>query len=172
MRNSNLLYAMLLSTAMMGVAVAAQPASNTSSRKPPAAASANGLDATAKAKLVGEHAFGVQWLDWGNLSKTGRLMVEDRGKVLQVQGEQIGRGENEGDYLKMSGKIISASKDGFVFEGEILVRVHHNANGEECKRSGRFNFKTRAGRKYWRLQEMDSPCDGVTDYVDVYFRGI
>ena len=33
-------------------------------------------------------------------------------------------------------------------------------------------FKTKAGRKYWRMQEMDNPCEAVTDYVDIYFRGI
>jgi hypothetical protein len=175
---SNRYKRLLLAAVLAGFAFIADAASNTPAQKPaPATASAtasttNGLNAAAKAKLVGEHALTLQWLGWGDLAQAGRLVVKDRGKTLSAEGEQLGRGENQGDYLKMSGTIVSASQDGFVFEGEILIRVHHNANGEECKRSGTFTFKTRAGRKYWRLQEMDSPCDGVTDYVDVYFRGI
>jgi hypothetical protein len=169
MHLSNRFLVLLISLVIASAALAASPTSTTPSRN---VATANGLDAAARAKLVGDHALTLQWLGWGDLSQTGKLVIKDRGKTLSAEGEQIGRGENEGDYLKMSGKIVSASKDGFVFEGDILIRVHHNANGEECKRSGTFNFKTKGTRKYWRLQEMDSPCDIVTDYVDVYFRGI
>lgn len=142
--------------------------SNTATAKTPA----NGLDTAAKARLVGEHLLTLQWLGWGDLSGAGRLRVEDRGDSLAANGEQLGSGENAGDYLRMSGRIVSASRDGFVFEGDIAIRVHHNADGAECKRSGIFHFKATGKRKYWRMQEMDNPCDGVTDYVDVYFRGI
>lgn len=175
---SNIRTHLLLAATLAGLVSLAHAASGTPAQTPAAAAASaqasatNGLNAAAKAKLVGEHALTLQWLGWGDLSQAGRLAIQDRGKTLWAEGEQRGRGENEGDYLKMSGTIVSASQDGFVFEGDILIRVHHNANGEECKRSGRFTFKSRAGRKYWRLQEMDNPCDGVTDYVDVYFRGI
>jgi hypothetical protein len=176
MQSPTFLFALLLSIVIATTATAAQPTTSKPAQKPPAAApskaSANGLDAGAKARLVGEHMLTVQWLSWGGLRDAGKLVVKDRGAILSAEGEQLGSGENAGDYLKMSGKIVSASKDGFVFEGDILLRVHHNANGEECKRSGTFTFKTKGGRKYWRLQEMDSPCDTVTDYVDVYFRGI
>ncbi|GAA4807136.1 hypothetical protein [Lysobacter hankyongensis] len=133
---------------------------------------ANGLDAAAKARLVGEHLLTLQWIGWGDLSGAGRLSVEDSGDTLSASGEQLGSGDNAGDYLRMSGRIVSASRDGFVFEGDIAIRVHHNADGAECKRSGTFHFKATGKRRYWRMQEMDNPCDGVTDYVDVYFRGI
>jgi hypothetical protein len=170
------LFALLLPIVIASTATAAQPTASKPVQKPavatPSKAAANGLDAAAKARLVGEHMLTVQWLSWGGLRDAGKLVVNDLGTALAAEGEQLGRGENAGDYLKMSGKIVSASKDGFVFEGDILIRVHHNANGEECKRSGAFTFKTKGARKYWRLQEMDSPCDTATDYVDVYFRGI
>lgn len=137
-----------------------------------AATPATGLDAAARAKLVGDHALTLQWLGWGDLSRAGKLVVEDRGDTLSVNGEQNGEGENVGDYLRLSGKIVSASKDGFVFVGDITTKVNHIADGAECKRSGTFTFKTKGARKYWRMQEMTNPCDPVTDYVDVYFRGI
>ena len=102
----------------------------------------------------------------------GKLVIEDRGDTLSLSGEQNGEGENTGDYLRLSGKIVSASRDGFVFVGDITTRVNHIADGAECKRSGTFTFRTKGARKYWRMQEMTNPCDPVTDYVDVYFRGI
>lgn len=137
-----------------------------------AATSSNGLDAAARARLVGDHALTLQWLGWGDLSRAGKVVVEDHGDTLSLSGEQNGEGENAGDYMRLSGKIVSASRDGFVFVGDITTRVNHIADGAECKRSGTFTFKTRGARKYWRMQEMTNPCDPVTDYVDVYFRGI
>ncbi len=176
MQSPKFLVILLLPLVIATNAIAAQPATSKPAQKPavatPSKAPANGLDAGARARLVGKHLLTVQWLSWGGLRDAGKLVVKDLGTVLSAEGEQLGRGENAGDYLKISGNILSASKDGFVFEGDILIRVHHNANGEECKRSGTFTFKTKGGRKYWRLQEMDSPCDTATDYVDVYFRGI
>jgi hypothetical protein len=136
------------------------------------ASDANGLDAAARARLVGDHLLTLQWLGWGDLSGAGKLVVEDAGDTLPMRGEQRGTGENSEDYVRIDGRIVSASRDGFVFEGEILTRVHHIANGSECRRSGTFSFKTTGKRRYWRLQEMQNPCDSATDYVDVYFRGI
>jgi hypothetical protein len=136
------------------------------------ASDANGLDAAARARLVGDHLLTLQWLGWGDLSGAGRLVVEDAGDTLPMRGEQRGTGENSEDYVRIDGRIVSASRDGFVFEGEILTRVHHIANGSECRRSGTFSFKATGKRRYWRLQEMQNPCDSATDYVDVYFRGI
>lgn len=135
-------------------------------------ATANGLDAAAKAKLVGRHRLTLQWIGWSDLSAAGTLTVEDRDGELHANGEQIGRGDSEGDFVRVSGKIVSVAHDSFVFEGKIVTRVRHIAGGAECERDGRFTFKTKGGRKYWRLQEMDNPCDSATDYVDVYFRGI
>lgn len=133
---------------------------------------ANGLDAAAKARLVGEHRLTLQWIGWSDLSVAGKLKIEEHNGVLRAEGEQAGRGESEGDVLRVSGKVVSASKDGFVLEGVIVTKVSHIAGGAECKREGRFTFKTKGDRKYWRLQEMDNPCDSATDYVDIYFRGI
>lgn len=138
----------------------------------PAPKAGNGLDAAARARLVGDHLLGLQWLGWGDLATAGTLVVRDRGKTLSASGQQRGRGENQGDFLKVEGTIVSATRDGFVFEGDIVTRVHHIAGGAECRRSGRFTFLAKGARKYWRMQEMTNPCDPVTDYVDVYFRGI
>lgn len=160
-----LIPALLLTVLLVpSLSLAKQPAA-----QPPAA---SGLDAAARARLVGDHMLTLQWLGWGELSGAGRLVVEDAGETLPMRGEQRGTGENANDYVRIDGRIVSATRDGFVFEGEILTRVHHIADGAECKRNGSFTFKATGKRKYWRLQDMQNPCDSATDYVDVYFRGI
>jgi len=157
---------------LSGLLVASTPAPSATPAATNARKAANGLDDAARARLVGEHMLTLQWLGWGDLSGAGKLVVEDAGDTLPMRGEQRGVGENAGDYLRIDGRIVAASRDGFVFEGEILTRVHHIANGGECRRSGTFTFRATGKRRYWRLQEMQSPCDSATDYVDVYFRGI
>jgi hypothetical protein len=161
-----------LSCLLLGAGAPTATAPAADSRPTAGSASETGLDAAARARLVGEHLLTLQWIGWGDLSSAGRATVSDVGDHLVLRGEQRGVGENASDYLRIDGRIVAATRNGFVFEGEILTRVHHIAEGAECRREGRFTFLTRSGRKYWRLQEMDNPCDGVTDYVDVYFRGI
>lgn len=100
------------------------------------------------------------------------MAVTDRGEALAVEGEQRGHGDSDGDYVRLSGRIVAATRDGFTFEGTILTRVSHIAGGRECRRDGTYHFETRTGRKYWRMQEIDNPCDTAADYVDIYFRGI
>jgi hypothetical protein len=35
-------------------------------------------------------------------------------------------------------------------------------------RDGSYEFRITGRRRYWRLQQMEQ-CDGLTDYVDIYF---
>ena len=136
------------------------------------ASRARGLDAAARARLVGEHMLTLQWLGFGDLSRAGTFtVVDDGGAGWRARGEQRVAGPKGDDYVQLDGRIVAATADGFVFEGDIVTRVDHINAGEPCARSGRFTFRTRDGRKYWRLQEMQG-CDGTTDYVDVYFKGI
>ena len=54
--------------------------------------------------------------------------------------------------------------------GEIITRVHHINEGMPCERSGTFEFHAKGQRQYWRMQQIDNPCDRVADYIDVYFN--
>ena len=54
----------------------------------------------------------------------------------------------------------------------MATRVSFIAGGMRCARKGEFVFEVKGNRKYWRLQQMLNPCESVTDYVDVYFKGI
>lgn len=50
------------------------------------------------------------------------------------------------------------------------MQISHINGGEPCVREGEMTFAITRKRKYWRLQEMQNPCDTATDYVDIYFR--
>lgn len=125
-------------------------------------------DKTQRAKLVGKHMISLQWLQFEK-AMYGTASIEDKGGVLYLKGEQIAKGKVKG-YLKVDGRITEVSKNSFKFNGTIKTSVSHINNGDECLREGEMNFVAKGARKYWRLQEMSSPCSEVTDYVDVYFN--
>lgn len=90
--------------------------------------------------------------------------------LLICRGEQISK-ENDTDFLKIDGiveEIINEKE--FLFRGTIITKVNYINGGEECTREGSFRFKATGTRKYWRMRKMDNPCDGVTDYVDIFFK--
>jgi hypothetical protein len=122
-------------------------------------------DANAKKMLVGKHKLSLQWISWDYF---GISTVNEKNGVLYLKGEQKQRSGK--DYLKVDGTITSIGKNEFTFNGTIDMRVSHINNGEPCKREGAMTFAIKGKRKYWRLQEMDNPCNSVTDYVDIYFR--
>lgn len=122
-------------------------------------------DANAKKMLLGKHRISLQWISWDYF---GTATVTNKKGVLYLKGEQKQRGGT--DYLKLDGTITSIDKDEFTFNGTIVMKISHNNGGEPCKREGEMTFAIKGKRKYWRLQAMDNPCDGVTDYVDIFFR--
>jgi hypothetical protein len=122
-------------------------------------------DKQAKARLLGEHRLSLQWISWDYF---GKAVVRESNGVLSVAGEQKGRGT--GDYLKIEGIITEVDTGEIKFKGTIETKVSHINQGNPCKREGEMTFRITQNRKYWRLKEMDNPCDEATDYVDIYFR--
>jgi hypothetical protein len=122
-------------------------------------------DARAKAMLLGRHKLSLQWISWDYF---GAATVTERKGVLSLKGNQRQRGGT--DYLTVDGVITSINAKEFSFSGKIIMQISHINGGKPCVRDGDFTFKTTGKRKYWRLQEMDNPCDAVADYVDIYFR--
>jgi hypothetical protein len=119
----------------------------------------------AKQMLLGKHLFSLQWISWDYF---GKAAVTQKGGVFFLKGEQKSR---EGDdYLTIDGTITEINRYDFRFSGKIVTKISHINNGEPCVREGDFTFKITGKRKYWRLMEMDNPCDPVTDYVDIFFR--
>lgn len=71
--------------------------------------------------------------------------------------------------MSLSGDVHIIDDRTFTVSGRLVTRVSHIAGGKACPRSGEFVFKATGQRRYWRLQQMQNPCDPVTDYVDVFF---
>ena len=122
-------------------------------------------DAKAKAMLLGRHKLSLQWISWDYF---GTANVSNVKGVLRLKGEQQARGGN--DFVKIDGVITSIDAKEFKFDGTIITQISHIAEGKPCERTGEMTFRITGKRKYWRLQEMDNPCDEATDYVDIYFR--
>ncbi|MBI3185423.1 MAG: hypothetical protein HYZ28_25060 [Myxococcales bacterium] len=123
------------------------------------------LDSDEKGMLLGEHDLTLQWVSW---DKPGKAEVKEHEGTLSIEGEQ--RDLKTGDYLTVSGRVVEVGKRTFVLDGEVVMRVSHINQGKPCARSGRLHFVRTGKRRYWRMREMDNPCDGVTDYVDLYLR--
>ena len=119
----------------------------------------------AAAMLLGKHKLSLQWISWDHF---GSATVTNKSGVYSIKGEQKGRGNS--DFVKIDGTIKSIDAKEFLFDGTIVMQISHINGGEPCVREGEFTFKITGKRKYWRLQQMDNPCDEATDYVDIYFR--
>ena len=121
--------------------------------------------AKAKRMLIGKHFLSLQWISWDYY---GRADIWQRKGVMYLKGSQMSR-END-DYVKIDGVITSVDEKEFKFDGKIITSINYINGGEPCTREGEMTFNITGKRKYWRLREMDNPCDGVVDYVDIFFR--
>jgi len=117
--------------------------------------------------LLGRHKLSLQWVSWDYF---GVATVTNSRGVYSLKGEQKGRGKAKSDFVSINGTITSIGAKEFAFSGIIVTQVSHINGGKPCERDGEFTFKITGKRRYWRLQQMDNPCDPVTDYVDIYFR--
>jgi len=117
-------------------------------------------------KIVGNHLLSLQWISWDYFGDA-KIMSTKEENLYEIDGIQKSK-END-DYLKIKGTLTALSDKHLIFNGTIETSVYHINNGKPCIRNGKFNFKVSGQRKYWRLQEMNNPCDGVADYVDIYF---
>lgn len=149
------LLAIGLSIALYPIALSAQP-------EPTPRTIVN--NATAFRQLRGDRKLNLQWIGWDNWSDFGNAKVFDRRGTLFIRGKQT-KGD---DFLTIDGHILRVDAKEFTFRGRIVTKVHHNNNGQACEREGDMTFKITQNRRYWRLQQMQSPCGTETDYVDIF----
>ena len=116
-------------------------------------------DRAALARLRTNHGLTLQWIDWDH---RGRVRVSERGGVVHLSGSQSGRGR-----LELEGDVIRIDATSFTFRGHIGI-IDTPDPGRSCMRDGEYEFRITRNRRYWRLQQMEQ-CDGLTDYVDIYF---
>ena len=119
----------------------------------------------ARNMLLGKHLLSLQWISWDYF---GSATVTNKHGIYHLKGRQRQRGGT--DFVEVDGVITEINAKNFKFDGKITMQISHNNGGKPCVREGEMTFAITGKRKYWRLQEMDNPCDEVTDYVDIYFR--
>jgi hypothetical protein len=117
-------------------------------------------------QLLGNRKLNLQWIGWDKWSDFGNASIVNREGMLFIEGKQ----EKGNDLLTIDGKITQVDAKEFTFNGKIVTQVSHNNNGQPCIRDGRMIFKITNNRKYWRLQQMQSPCGIETDYVDIFMQ--
>jgi hypothetical protein len=130
------------------------------------AAPKNVSSASGRSQLLGKHKFQLHWISWNRWKDFADLTVVERQGMLLIKGRQ----QKGGDYLEIDGFASQVEDKQFTFEGTIITRVSYKNNGNPCRREGTMTFKITGKRRYWRLQEMQSPCDETTDYVDIFLR--
>lgn len=120
-------------------------------------------------ELAGNHNLTLQWISW---EERGSIVFSSIGKdKYKVTGYQDGKKSKDkctGCYLKIEGIIEKISIENLKFTGKIESSVNFIDSGKPCIKEGTFNFVAKGNRKYWRCQDMEG-CDGVTDYIDIYF---
>jgi len=119
----------------------------------------------AKQMLLGRHKISLQWISWDYF---GTVNITDRKGLLYVKGRQDGRKST--DFVSVDGVIAWIDSKEFVFQGKVVTQISHIFGGKPCTRDGESVFRITGKRKYWRMQEIDNPCDEAADYVDIYFR--
>jgi hypothetical protein len=77
------------------------------------------------------------------------------------------------DFCSIDGFLIPKSATAFQFVGTIETRVSYLYGGQVCSREATeaspYVFEKKSGRKYFRLQQMQT-CDGpnTVDYIDIF----
>ena len=122
-------------------------------------------DEAAKIKLLGLHRLSLQWISWDYF---GKATVTESNGTLFLTGEQKAR--KGSDHLKIDGVITEVAATEFKFKGKIIIKVDFNNGGKPCERNGEMTFRITNNRRYWRLKEMENPCEEIVDYVDIFFR--
>ena len=125
---------------------------------------------SSKTKLLGPLWLSLQWIGDGSFDSMGRAQVEDRAGTLHLSGRQNGTGDGAGDWLEIDGDILAIGLRAFHFKGWVETRISYINDGNPCRREVEADFLMKPGKKYWRLQEIDNPCDVAADYVDLFPR--
>ena len=119
-------------------------------------------DPSALARLRRNAGITLQWISW---DYRGRVRVSEVAGRVHLSGSQ--RARRGAGRLELDGDVVEIGASGFTFRGHIGIADTPDP-GRACMRDGDFEFRITGQRRYWRLQQMEQ-CDGLTDYVDIYF---
>ncbi|SOB86709.1 hypothetical protein SAMN06297144_1817 [Sphingomonas guangdongensis] len=120
-------------------------------------------DRAALVRLRGNTGLSLQWISWAPRAR-GTVRVLERSGVVHLSGRQAAPGAGT---LTLDGDVLAIDARDFSFRGRIVITDAPDL-GRACVRDGTYSFRATGTRRYWRLQQMEQ-CDGLTDYVDIYF---
>lgn len=121
-------------------------------------------DAAALARLQRNSGVTLQWISFESPAR-GHVRLTNAGGYYRLRGEQASR--RGPGRLAIDGVVTEIGARSFRFRGRIVITGAPDPE-RECVRDGEFDFLVTGRRRYWRLQQMEI-CDGLTDYVDIYF---
>ena len=121
-------------------------------------------DPAALRRLRRNSGLTLQWISFASPAR-GRVTVSERGGLVHLRGTQVER--RGAGRLELDGDVLRIGARNFIFRGRIAITDTPGPD-RDCIRDGEFEFRVTQWRRYWRLQEM-TVCDGLTDYVDIYF---
>lgn len=113
-------------------------------------------------RLIGNKGLTLQWLDWNS---RGTATVSPREGLWQLRGAQSQANGN--GRLFLDGAILEVGEGYFTFRGTIRITDTPD-QGRQCEQRKTWHFAVTQNRPYYRLREFEW-CDGLTDYVDLYF---
>ncbi len=113
-------------------------------------------------KLRGNVGISVQW---NYDSPRGDLEVTQKDNVVHLRGIQ--NAVNGKGRLEIDGDVLSIDAAHFIFRGRISM-IDTPDEDRKCIKEGDSEFAITQNRKYWRMREFEW-CDGLTDYIDIYF---
>lgn len=119
-------------------------------------------DRAALQRLRRNSGITLQWISFES-PRRGHVVITERNGVVHLRGSQRGNG---GEVV-LDGDVLQIGPRSFRFAGDITI-TNAPDQGRVCVREGEFEFRVTQNRRYWRLQQMEV-CDGLTDYVDIYF---
>ncbi len=121
-------------------------------------------DPAALQRLRRNSGITLQWISFES-PRRGHVRVTDRDGMVHLNGRQASADGNE--RVELDGDLLRIGRDRFTLAGNITI-TNAPDQGRVCVREGEFEFRVTQNRRYWRLQQM-TVCDGLTDYVDIYF---
>jgi hypothetical protein len=121
-------------------------------------------DRTALTRLMRNSGITLQWLSFESPAR-GHVVATMRNGLLHLSGAQDARSGS--GRVTLDGDVLSIDPRSFSFRGHIVITDAPD-RGRNCVRDGTYEFRATGVRRYWRLQDIEA-CDGLADYVDVYF---
>ena len=113
-------------------------------------------------RLRGNNGVTLQWISWDH---RGPVSVRSVGGTTYLTASQIAT--DGAGTVWLDGKIVESGDDYFIFEG--LIRIANTPDaGRICEQTKRWRFAITQNRQYYRMREFEW-CDGLTDYIDIYF---